>query len=169
MTERKPPDLTFESWIDRQIREATDRGEFDQLPGAGKPIPPGMDDENWWVRNLLQREGIGNDALLPEHLVLRRDRERIDRTVREMTSERAVREAVSELNERIVRWIRSPSGPDVPIGPVRADDVVAGWRAARVTDRVASTPTAAADTPFTDLELVAPQAKRSWWRRLLAD
>lgn len=28
----------FESWIDRQIREAQERGEFDDLPGAGEPI-----------------------------------------------------------------------------------------------------------------------------------
>jgi hypothetical protein len=38
MTERKPPGMSFESWVDKQIREATERGEFDGLPGAGKPI-----------------------------------------------------------------------------------------------------------------------------------
>ncbi|MFB8006911.1 DUF1992 domain-containing protein [Nocardia sp. NPDC056000] len=163
MTERKPPDLTFESWIDKQIREATERGEFDRLPGAGQPIPPGMDDENWWVRNLLQREGIGTDALLPEHIVLRRDRERIDHTVRPMTSERAVREAVTELNERIVRWLRSPGGPDIPIGPVRADDVVARWQAAREAERSVGIPSAT----VISAESVEASAKRSWWRRLL--
>jgi Domain of unknown function (DUF1992) len=39
MTERKPPDLSFTSWIDRQINEAAERGAFDNLPGAGKPLP----------------------------------------------------------------------------------------------------------------------------------
>jgi DnaJ family protein C protein 28 len=28
----------WESWIDHQIREAQDRGEFDDLPGKGKPL-----------------------------------------------------------------------------------------------------------------------------------
>lgn len=28
----------WESWLDQQIREAQERGEFDDLPGKGKPI-----------------------------------------------------------------------------------------------------------------------------------
>jgi DnaJ family protein C protein 28 len=28
----------WESWIDQQIREAQERGEFDNLPGKGKPL-----------------------------------------------------------------------------------------------------------------------------------
>ena len=27
-----------ESWIDQQIREAQERGEFDNLPGKGRPL-----------------------------------------------------------------------------------------------------------------------------------
>ncbi|MEV4218944.1 DUF1992 domain-containing protein [Nonomuraea sp. NPDC049725] len=52
MTERKPGGMQFESWVDRQIREAQERGEFDDLPGAGKPLP-GADkpyDEHWWIK-----------------------------------------------------------------------------------------------------------------------
>ena len=30
---------TWESLIDRQIREATERGEFDDLPHQGEPLP----------------------------------------------------------------------------------------------------------------------------------
>jgi hypothetical protein len=41
MTERKPPGRSFTSWIDQQINEAEERGSFDNLPGAGKPLPPG--------------------------------------------------------------------------------------------------------------------------------
>jgi hypothetical protein len=41
--------MPYESWVDRQIREAIERGEFDNLPGQGKPIKGlnGRDDENW--------------------------------------------------------------------------------------------------------------------------
>ena len=28
----------WESWIDRQVREAQERGEFDDLPGRGRPL-----------------------------------------------------------------------------------------------------------------------------------
>ena len=33
---RNPRD--WEKWIDQQIREAQERGEFDNLPGKGKPL-----------------------------------------------------------------------------------------------------------------------------------
>ena len=48
----------FGSWIDRQIREAQERGEFDNLPRAGKPIK-GLDsrrDDDWWAKSLIRRE-----------------------------------------------------------------------------------------------------------------
>jgi len=38
MTEQKPPGMSWESWIDQQIREAREAGLFDNLPGAGKPL-----------------------------------------------------------------------------------------------------------------------------------
>lgn len=58
MTERQPSGVPWESWIDQQIREATERGEFDNLPGRGKPLP-GLDrarDDLWWVKDELRRE-----------------------------------------------------------------------------------------------------------------
>ena len=50
----------YESWIDRQIREAQERGEFDNLRGAGKPIKGlgGREDENWWIKGLIERENM---------------------------------------------------------------------------------------------------------------
>ena len=60
MTARKPTGVGWESWTDRQVREAEERGEFEDLPGARQPIPD-LDrpfDELWWVKNKLQREGL---------------------------------------------------------------------------------------------------------------
>ena len=65
MTERKPADVNFESWIDRQIREATERGEFDNLPGTGKPLPGGPVEEQWWLKDYLRRETLVLHALKP--------------------------------------------------------------------------------------------------------
>ncbi|MFC9994239.1 DUF1992 domain-containing protein [Nocardia sp. NPDC127526] len=160
MTERKPPDLSFESWIDKQVREATERGDFNDLPGAGKPIPPGAADEDWWLRGLLKREGVRADALLPESIVLRRERERLQETVRDMQTEQQVRQTVSDLNDRIVQWLRMPTGPAVPIGPAKVEEVVATWRAERDAaraERAAATPVPPA---------AESTARRSWWRRL---
>jgi hypothetical protein len=72
VTERRPRGVRVESWVERQIREAEERGAFDNLPGAGKPLP-GLGkphDEMWWIRQKMAREGVSADALLPESLKL---------------------------------------------------------------------------------------------------
>ena len=127
MTERKPAELSFASWIDQQITEAEARGAFDDLPGAGKPLPR-RDDEyvgQAWLRNYLHREGISTEEALPEPLRLRKESERLTASARELPSEEHVREAVADLNERIMRWRRIPIGP--PIFAVAS--VVLAWAA----------------------------------------
>ncbi|KIA66817.1 DUF1992 domain-containing protein [Nocardia vulneris] len=156
MTERKPASLDFESWIDKQIREATERGEFRNLPGAGKPIPRGSDDENWWLKGYLRKEGVSGDALLPPSILLRRDIERLPETVRELQSERAVRETVRELNKRVVDWLRLPHGPYVQVAPVDTEEIVEQWRAGR------RKPQRPAPAPVSS----PAQSGVSWWRRL---
>jgi DnaJ-like protein len=145
--------MSFETWIDKQIREAAERGEFDDLPGAGKPLP-GADkphDENWWVKGLIEREGLSAAGMLPESLQLRREIEGLPETVADLPSERQVREVVAGLNQRIVAWMRAPSGPHVPIGKVDVDDVVRLWRAGRPR------PTAVVQP--------SPPPRPRWWRR----
>ncbi|NKY86610.1 DnaJ family domain-containing protein [Nocardia veterana] len=169
MTERKPAGMGFESWIDKQIREATERGEFDNLAGAGKPLPDSGRpyDENWWLRNYLRREGIGGEALLPTSLVLRRDLERLPETLAELDSEAEVRAYVGDLNARIVEWIRMPHGPHVRIAPVRTDEAVERWRSTR---RPRGRPMAESGAPVsTSVAFIPgrPGARPSWWRRLL--
>lgn len=131
MTERKPPGVSFESWIDRQIREATERGEFDNLPGAGKPIPDldKSNDELWWIRQKMRREGASTEAALPTPLRLRAEIHRLPETVRPLRTEQAVRDAVAELNQRIMDWLRAPHGPQVVVTQVDVETVVARWRA----------------------------------------
>ena len=41
---RRVPFTQYESWIDRQIRQAQERGDFDNLRGLGQPLTP--DDPN---------------------------------------------------------------------------------------------------------------------------
>jgi len=42
--------------VERQIREAIERGEFDALPGAGKPLPDidSQYDPAWWARRWVE-------------------------------------------------------------------------------------------------------------------
>ena len=47
----------FESVADRQIREAMERGEFDDLPGTGEPLPDAgvAYDPAWWAKKWIAR------------------------------------------------------------------------------------------------------------------
>ena len=130
MTERKPPDLSFTSWIDRQINEAAERGAFDNLPGAGKPLPKRTDADaaQAWLRDYLRREGVPAEELLPTPLRLRKEIERLTGTVGELRSEQEVRDVVADLNRRIIQWRRVPEGPPIYLPLVDADTLVSRWR-----------------------------------------
>ena len=130
MTERKPPGMSFTSWIDQQIGEAQERGAFDNLPGAGKPLPrrSEADDGLAWVRELLRREGLPTDELLPTPLKLRKQSERLAESVQELGSEAEVRAAVAELNRQIAEWRRIPHGPPIFVRLVDGEAMVSRWR-----------------------------------------
>ncbi|WP_329277563.1 J-domain-containing protein [Streptomyces sp. NBC_01451] len=132
MTERKPPGVSFESWVDRQIREAEARGEFAALPGAGKPLPDGTDtsyDELWWVKQKMAREGL---SFLPPTLALRKEAEDALAAARRAPSEGAVRRIVTEINVKIRDMMfRPPPGPPLGLKPYDVDEVVREWREAR--------------------------------------
>ncbi|GAA3146059.1 DUF1992 domain-containing protein [Nonomuraea roseoviolacea] len=132
MSDRKPYGVNFESWIDRQIREAEERGEFDDLPGKGKPLPD-LDkpyDEMWWIKQKLRSEGLSMP--LPPTLQLRKDAEEALAEARAARSEREARQVVEEINARIREAIRTGlSGPPLNLLPYDVEKVVAEWRAAR--------------------------------------
>ena len=60
-------------WVDLQIQQAMERGDFDDLPGYGKPIEGiGSDhDPDWWLKKLVEREQI--TGVLPPALQIRKD------------------------------------------------------------------------------------------------
>ena len=98
----------FESAVEAQIRLAQERGDFDRLPGHGKPIPGAgqPDDELWWVKGRpIKREGLETSALLPLSLRLRKEVEDLPAKVRGLRTEAAVRAEAADLNQRIATWI----------------------------------------------------------------
>jgi hypothetical protein len=58
------PLLRHESLAERLIRESMEAGEFEGLPGEGKPLPGAgqPDDDLWWVRAWLERSNVGRVA-----------------------------------------------------------------------------------------------------------
>src|SRR3954453_16089120 len=120
----------YESSIDRQLREGAERGEFENLEGAGKPLPGhGREyDEDWWVRNWLEREGA-TAGVIPPTLALRREVEDLAATVDRLPAEQEVRGYLTGLNERLAKArVGLMDGPPVVLPPRAADAVVAGWR-----------------------------------------
>src|SRR5262245_19792425 len=122
--------LSWDSLAEVRIQTAQAEGEFDNLPGFGKPIP-GIDephDELWWVKDKLKREQISS---LPPALAVRLDIEKTLEGIAVLATEPDVRAAVAALNERIrkssfgMTW-----GPPVDVVPLDCEEVIATWRAA---------------------------------------
>jgi DnaJ homologue, subfamily C, member 28, conserved domain len=131
MTERKPPGIGFKTWVERQIREAMERGEFDNLPGAGKPIAD-LDkphDELWWIKQKLRRENL---SYLPATLALRKEAEDALAAALRARSERQVRRILAAVNRKILDGNRkAASGPPLNLMPFDVDRVVGDWRRRR--------------------------------------
>lgn len=181
MTKRIPPGMPIHTWVDRLIAEAAERGEFENLPGAGKPLP-GLDrplDEDWWVKQKIAEEEVPGDALLPPALALRKEVRALPQRVRDLPDEASVRAVVSDVNQRVADWIRAPSGPVLPIAPADTEDIVDQWRKARAgTGKPPTSHTGASEhtaasgqRPEGDDGAATPEPgpssprRRPWWRR----
>jgi len=131
MTQRKPPGTSWETWIDAQIRVATEAGAFDNLPGTGKPLP-NLDqayDPLWWVKQLVQREQV---SMLPPSLELLRKVERELAAIEKLDDEGTVRHRIAALNVEIAKVNATVvEGPPTRLGTLDVDQVVARWRRAR--------------------------------------
>lgn len=120
--------MVYESWVDRQVREAIERGEFDNLPGAGKPLHLD-DDPDWWLKAKIAREQL--EPLLPTPLVLRREVERLPETLAGVRGEHEVRAIVDDLNARIKQSYLQASIVRVVVGLVDVEAAVETWRGRR--------------------------------------
>lgn len=119
-------------YVDTVIDQAIRRGEFDDLPLAGKPIPglTGTHDPDWWLKSVIEREqltGLGPPAML----LKQEDRELDDRLDREL-DETTVREILADFNARVVDARRQLLGGPPVVTPTRdVEHEVARWRARR--------------------------------------
>ena len=134
MTRRKPPKVSFRWWVDRQIAEARERGEFDDLPGTGKPLPKptGHDAATEWVLREVKRGGHDTKALLPPALALKREVQDLPETLAGRRSELEVRELVEDLNTRIRQaYLNHHTGPPLTVALVDVEEAVEDWRRSR--------------------------------------
>jgi DnaJ-like protein len=161
MTARKPAGMSFRSWIDQQIEDAADRGLFDDLPGAGKPLPKRNEDAaQAWLREYLRREGLSTQDVLPTPLKLRKEREVLAEMGPVLPSEDDVRNAVADLNGRIMEWRRFPLDSPIFVPLVDEEQMISRWRAAHLEPDPADVDRAE--------PAIAPddgRPGRRWWRR----
>jgi hypothetical protein len=145
------------TWVDLQVRQAMERGEFDDLPGQGKPIEDlGVEhDPDWWVKKLVERENI---ALLPPALALRKEDAELEERLDRITAETEVRRELEYFNKRVVETRRQLQGGPPVVTPTRdVDAEVAAWRERRTARIEAQRAALAASRP-------AP-ARRTLWSR----
>ena len=121
----------------RLIREAMERGEFDNLKGAGKPLNLGRSDNpNWWIQQKIESEQLEGivEAGAPGVLALRREASRFPESLLEEPSEQAVRERIADYNRRVREdRLRPQLSLPVPIiaPTVDEDAMVAKWHRLR--------------------------------------
>jgi hypothetical protein len=165
VAERKPEGVSFETWVEKQIRDAMARGDFEALPGAGKPLPGAgvPDEDDWWIRGLLRRGEADTHAMLPPEMLLRKEIERLPETVRGLGTEAEVRSAVEAVNKQVRQSWRGPAGAGLPVRLVNADAIVRVWRDVRAAAQAAGSPKERGATPETGRR---PGRGAPWWRRM---
>ena len=159
MTERKPEGMSFETWVDQQIVQARERGAFEGLAGAGKPLPRREKEKSSyeWALEWARREEADPVAMLPSGLVLRKEREDLPALVAAQPTEERARAVVEAHNARVDSYYRRPvEGVWIPVGMADVDQELERWRAGHP---VVAEPPAAAPAPS------PPSRRRGWWRR----
>ncbi|MGY2083594.1 DnaJ family domain-containing protein [Blastococcus sp. SYSU DS0539] len=156
MTDRKPTGMSFETWVDNQIARGMARGDFENLSGAGRPLPRealSQDAYDWAVAK-ARREGVETAAMLPPGLALRRERDQLPERAARLRSEAEVRALAEDYNARVEAfWRRPQESRWAPVpGLADVEALVAGWWLARPPEPPPSPP-------------VVEVARRPWWRR----
>ena len=147
------------TWVDQQIRVAMERGDFDDLPGKGQPLPDLGDshDPDWWVKKLVERENI---ALLPPSVQLRREDAELDTHLDTLTRESDVRRDVEDFNARVIAArYRLPEGPPLVTMPRDVEATVTAWAERREARR------RAVRRKAMEARAVPQPTRRRWWQR----
>lgn len=119
-------------YVEISIQQAMRRGDFDNLPGAGKPLRNLHDayDPDWWIKRKIERENI--TGLGPPALTLRSESAALDETLDAAPSEKRVRELLGDFNARVVEARRQlKGGPPVTTAVRDVEAEVARWRERR--------------------------------------
>ena len=136
------------AFVEVSIQQAIRRGEFENLPGAGKPLQGLGDhhDPDWWIRRKIQSEKL--TGLGPPALMLRVESAELADRLDELPREEDVREFVEDFNHRVIEARRQLLGGPPVVTPTRdVEEEVRAWRDRRAQQSAQSMADAAADEP----------------------
>jgi hypothetical protein len=145
-----------QTWVDLQVRRAMERGDFDDLPGAGKPIEDlgRTHDPDWWLKRFVERERI---VVLPPSVQLRKDDAELDGRLDRLATEKDVRREVQDFNDRVIAArYRLPEGPPLITMPRDVEATVSAWHERRATARRAARAASTQRAPE------KPRTQRKW-------
>ena len=131
------------AFVETSIQQAIRRGDFDGLPGAGKPLPDlgESHDPDWWIRRKIAAEQL--TGLGPPALTLRVEHAEMHQRLDELNRRDDVREAVEDFNRRVIEARRQLlGGPPVITPTLEVAAEVAAWE-----ERRTARETAAASAP----------------------
>ncbi len=123
-------------YVEITLQQAMRRGDFDNLPGAGKPLAGLTEvyDPDWWIRRKIEREQLR--GLGPPALTLRTEDAQLDEQLDAAPSESAVREILEDFNRRVIEARRQLlGGPPVFTKTRDVDAEVERWRQRRAERR----------------------------------
>jgi hypothetical protein len=120
------------AYVESAIQQAIRRGEFDDLPGAGKPLSglEGRHDPDWWIRRKIERENL--TGLGPPALTLRAESRELAGTLDALHREDDVRAVLEDFNIRVIHARRQlQGGPPVVTQTRDVEQDVLAWRQRR--------------------------------------
>jgi hypothetical protein len=152
-------------WVEQQLRIARERGDFDDLPGLGKPIEGlgSSHDPDWWLKKLVEREQV---SVLPPALPVRQEDAGLDDRLDRISVEREVRREVEEFNARVASARIQPlGGPPMITRERDVDAEVERWRARREARRAAQAARRAAEEAAETRQQTGRRGRFRRWRR----
>ncbi|MCR2792169.1 DUF1992 domain-containing protein [Microbacterium sp. zg.Y625] len=147
------------AFVETSIQQAIRRGDFDDLPGAGKPLEGlgAQHDPDWWIRRKIQTEKL--TGLGPPSLMLRTEHAEFSERADAFFREQEVRDYVADFNRRVIEARRQLQGGPPVVTPLHdVEEEVAAWHERRAARHAAASATAEPETP-------RQRRRRRWLRR----